>query len=301
MNRGPFEQHQCTMRIHHFLQIILLSAIWGGTFVLLRVATPAVGVWGVAGIRSVLALLMLGTRHRWPHRSDWLRLALVSLLTVVATFVLFPLASLTLPAGYSAVLNTTAPLFGMLAASAMGEERLTARRLLGCVVGLAGVVLLVGLGPVEVTFNVVLAALACTAAAASYGIGATLMKRAATRHDPLPVAAAVHVAASLMLLVPLAATAPRMHFTLSSALALLVLGTFTSGFMYWISLRLMREISATAAMSSAFMIPLFGVTWGYVFLGEPVTTTMIPGVLLVLVATLMVTGFNPFRGVPAEP
>ena len=90
-------------------------------------------------------------------------------------------------------------------------------------------------------------------------------------------------------------SAARMHFTLSAALALLVLGTFTSGFMYWISLRLMREISATAAMSSAFMIPLFGVTWGYVFLGEPVTATMIPGVLLVLVATLMVTGFNPFR------
>ena len=75
-----------------------------------------------------------------------------------------------------------------------------------------------------------------------------------------------------------------------------VLGTITSGFMYWISMRLMREISATAATSSAFMIPLFGVTWGALFLGEPVTAGMLPGCLLVLAATALVTGFNPFRG-----
>jgi drug/metabolite transporter (DMT)-like permease len=74
-----------------------------------------------------------------------------------------------------------------------------------------------------------------------------------------------------------------------------VLGAFTSGFMYLISMRLMREISATAATSSAFMIPMFGVTWGAWFLGEPFTAGMLPGVGLVLVACALVTGFNPLR------
>jgi drug/metabolite transporter (DMT)-like permease len=80
-----------------------------------------------------------------------------------------------------------------------------------------------------------------------------------------------------------------------------VLGTITSGFMYWVSMRLMREIPASAATSSAFMIPLFGVTWGALFLGETVTLAMLPGCLLVLAATALITGFNPFKGAPPEP
>ena len=73
-----------------------------------------------------------------------------------------------------------------------------------------------------------------------------------------------------------------------------VLGLFTSGLMYWISMRLMREIPASAATSAAFMIPLFGVAWGGMFLGEPVTWGMAPGCVLVLTATALITGFNPF-------
>lgn len=82
--------------------------------------------------------------------------------------------------------------------------------------------------------------------------------------------------------------------------AVLVLGCITSGLMYWVSMRLMREITATASTSAAFMIPLFGVTWGALFLGEPVTPGMVPGCLLILAASAMITGFNPFRSSPPE-
>jgi drug/metabolite transporter (DMT)-like permease len=92
-----------------------------------------------------------------------------------------------------------------------------------------------------------------------------------------------------------------MQPTTGAFLAVAVLGMVTSGFMYWVSMRLMREIPASAATSSAFMIPLFGVTWGGLFLDEPVTAGMLPGCLLVLGATALVTGFNPFNGAPPEP
>ena len=280
--------------------------MWGASFPLIRIASPAFGPLGLAGIRCVLAamvlaLLMRVLRQRWPAALEWWRLTVLSLLTVVVPFVLFNWAGLVLPAGYSAVLNATAPLFGILAAAVIGEERLTARRLLGCALGFAGVALLVRLGPVAADTTVVLAALACTAAAASYGFGAILMKRATLAHHPLPASAAVHVAAALVLSLPLAATAPQMQPSTGALIAVAVLGTITSGFMYWISMRLMREISASAATSSAFMIPLFGVTWGGLFLGEPVTAGMLPGCLLVLTATALVTGFNPFKGAPPEP
>lgn len=294
------------MKTRHFAQLLALSALWGASFPLLRIASPALGPWVVAGARCMLAaivlgVLMFGLRERWPARETWPRLALVSLLTVVTPFVLFNWAALVIPSGYSAVLNATSPLFGVLAAAAVKEEKLTGMRLFGCLLGFAGVALLVQLGPVSVTPSVIMAALACVVAAASYGFGAILMKRATLTHEPLPASAAVHVAAALILLVPMSAAAPSANFTVPAMLAVLMIGTITSGFMYWMSMRLMREISASAATSAAFMIPLFGVTWGGIFLGEKVTLSMLPGCVLVLAATTLITGFNPFRGAPPEP
>lgn len=288
------------MHTRHFLQLIFLSALWGGSFPLLRIASPAFGPWLLAGVRCVLAalvltLLMRVLREHWPPRRAWRALGVLSLLTVVAPFVLFNWAALVIPSGYSAVLNATAPLFGVLGAAAAGEERLSSRRLLGCAAGFAGVALLVQLGPVAVTLQVVLAALACTAAAAAYGFGAILMKRATLAHGPLPASAVVHVAAACVLLLPSAASLPAARYTAAAWIAVAVLGLLTSGLMYWVSMRLMREIPASAATSAAFMIPLFGVTWGGLFLGEPVTWGMAPGCVLVLTATALITGFNPFR------
>jgi len=290
------------MQTRHFLQLIALSALWGGSFPLIRIASPALGPFGLAGIRcalaaAVLAVLMRVLRERWPPRAAWREFALLGLLTVVVPFVLYNVAGLVLPAGYSAVLNATAPLFGILGAAALREERLTARRLTGCALGFAGVALLVQLGPVAVNTQVVLAALACTMAAASYGVGAIFMKRATMKHHPLPASAAIILAAAVILVVPVGISVPSMKPTPGALIAVAVLGTVTSGFVYWISMRLMREIPASAATSSAFMIPLFGVTWGGLFLGEPVTAGMLPGCLLILAATALVTGFNPFRAV----
>lgn len=286
------------MHARHFLQLLLLSAVWGASFPLIRIAVPAFGPWAMACLRcalaaGVLALLMRAMRLRWPARGQWRFLAVLSTLTVVAPFVLFNWAGLVLPAGYSAVLNATAPLFGVVAGAAFGDERLTRPKLAGCAVGLGGVALLVQLGPVAVDLRVVLAVLACVAASASYGFGAILMKRATLTHQPLTASAAVHVAGALILLLPAGLAAPAVEATPGAIAALAVLGTFTSGFMYWISMRLVREIPASAATSSAFMIPMFGVTWGALFLGEPVTAGMAPGVLMVLAACALVTGFNP--------
>ena len=294
------------MQTRHFVQLIAMSALWGASFPLLRIASPALGPWVVAAGRCVLAAIVLSVlmkvlNERWPVRAAWPRLAWLSTLTVVIPFVLYNWAALAIPSGYSAVLNATAPLFGVMGAALAGEEKLTGRRLLGCAVGFSGVALLVQLGPVAVTGQVVLAALACVAAAASYGFGTILMKRATLAFAPLPASAAVHIAAALIVVVPAGIDAPSTHPTTGALVAVAVLGIVTSGFMYWLSMRLMREIPASAATSAAFMIPLFGVSWGGLFLGEPVTASMIPGCLLVLAATALITGFNPFRGSPPEP
>lgn len=288
------------MQGRHFVQIVGLSAIWGASFPLLRVAVPAFGPVALAAMRCalaalVLALLMRVLREHWPPRRAWPSLALLGAVTLISPFVLFNFAALTLPAGYSAVFNATAPLFGVLAGALLKEEQLTAGKLLGCVLGFAGVALLVQLGPVSVTPAVLLAALACAGAAASYGIGSIFMRRAALAWHPLPASAMVHIGATGLLALPASAQLGHVEPSLPAVAALLVLGLFTSGLMYWISMRLMREISASASTAAAFLIPLFGVTWGALFLGEPVTLGMLPGVVLILAATSLNTGFRPWR------
>lgn len=288
------------MHVRHFLQLVFLSAVWGASFPLIRIAVPAFGPLPLACLRCVLAAVVLAvlmrvTRQLWPARAQWKGLTILSLLTVVAPFVLFNWAGLVLPAGYSAVLNATAPLFGVIGGALFERELLTGRKLLGCAAGIAGVALLVRLGPVAVDARVVLAVLACVVASASYGFGAILMKRATMAHGPLPASAGVHAAGAAVLLLPAAALAPAIQLRPEALAALAVLGAVTSGFMYWLSMRLMREIPASAATSSAFLIPMFGVSWGRLFLGEPFTAGMLPGIALVLLACAFVTGFNPLR------
>ena len=166
------------MRARHFAQLVFLSAGGGASFPLIRISAPAVGPLPMACLRCalagvVLAVLMRLTRQQWPARAHGRAIALLALLTVALPFVLFNGAGLVLPAGYSAVLNATAPLFGVLAGALFGEERLTGRKLAGCAVGLGGVALLVRLGPVAVEWPVVLGVLACVVASASYGFGAS--------------------------------------------------------------------------------------------------------------------------------
>ena len=288
------------MNGRQFTQLVLLSAVWGGSFPLIRVAAPAFGPVAMACLRCALAALVLSaimrwTRQAWPARQHWRSLTGLGILTLVVPFVLYNWAGLVLPAGYSAVLNATAPMFGVLAGVILAQERFTPSKGVGCVVGLLGVTLLLGLGPVNPDWDVVLAALACVVAAACYGFGAIFMKRATLAHHALPASAVVHLTSALVLLPAAAATAPSQPVGLPAVLALLVLGAVTSGFTYWISMRLMRDIPASAATSSAFLIPLFGVTWGALFLGEPLTVGLLPGVVLILFASALLTGFNPFR------
>lgn len=287
------------MQTRHFAQLLCLSAVWGASFPLIRVAAPEFGAVPMACLRCALAAVVLTalmrvTRQDWPAREHWRTLAAVSALTVVMPFVLFNAAGMVLPSGYSAVLNATAPMFGVLAGWQMAGERLTWRKVIGCVCGLLGVSLLVGLGPVPLDWRTFWAVVACVVASAAYGVGAVLMKRAATRHAPLPASSAVHVVGAAGLLLPaLAIGLPDAQVPVSAMLALLLLGGFTSGLMYWISMRLLTEIPASAATSPAFMIPMFGIAWGAMFLDEPLTLSLVPGVALVLAAAAMVTGFRP--------
>lgn len=286
------------MNVGILLQLISLSALWGASFLFIRIASPLLGPPVLAGLRIglatiTLAIIMRALRQRWPW-AHWRELLLIGVLSVAMPFMLYAWAALYIPAGYSALLNTTAVAFGSIAGAWMKVDMLTPRKLLGCLLGFIGVALVVRLGPVTLSPQVQWAALACTGAAACYGISTPLMKRAVTRIEPVAIAAGIHLWAAVLLAPAAAWSWPQARFTPTAVAAVAVMGIITSALAYWMHLRIMRHISATASMTPAFMIPLFGVAWGHLFLNEPVSSGMLLGAALVLVATALVSGFNPF-------
>ena len=285
------------MKTRHFLQLVGLSALWGASFLFIRMASPLLGPWVLAGLRIVLAgltlgLLMQALNQPWPW-GRWRELLRLGVLAVAVPFLLYAWAALRLPAGYMALLNTTAVLFSTMASAWLGDDRLTRTKLLGCAVGFVGVALIVGLGPIEPTPPRIWAALACLLAAACYGTATPFMKRATQRMEPLAIALGMNVGAGVLLLPGAALNWPQAQFTPTMVAAVLVLGVASSGLASWVHLRIMRHVSPVAAISPAFLIPLFGVTWGHLVLDEAVGTGLLAGGLLVLVATALVTGFNP--------
>lgn len=291
------------MKAHHFGQLLALSALWGASFLFIRIAAPVLGPWVMAALRVALATLALGLfmrvlRHEWPWQ-HWRALLVIGLLSVAVPFMLYAWAALRLPAGYSALLNTTAVLFGALASSWFKEDTLNARKLLGCLLGFVGVALIVRLGPVPLDAATLSAALACVAAAACYGFSTPLMKRATTQMQPLVIAAGIHLPALLLVLPGALWTAPQARFEQGALAAVAVLGIVTSGLAYWAHLRIIRHVGPMAAMSPSFLIPVFGVTWGHLFLGETLSHGIFAGGALVLLATALVTGFNPLQRAPA--
>ena len=291
--------NRSTLKSHHYLQLTALSALWGASFLFIRIASPVLGPNVLAFLRIGLATVTLGLllrvlRQRLPLE-HWRELGVLGLLSVAMPFLLFAWAGLHLPSGYSALLNSTAVIFGLFSSAWLGEDRLTVRKVLGCVCGFAGVGFIVGLGPVQLNTEVLLATGACVLASACYGLSTPLMKRAITRMEPIQIAAGLHALALLALTPGAAWTWQRAAFTPQALLAVAIMGIITSGLAYWLHLRIMVHVTPVAAMSPIFMIPVFGVLWGHLFLGESLGAGLFVGALMVLVASALITGFNPWQ------
>ena len=287
------------MNRKYFVQLIALSALWGASFPMLRIASPLLGPGMLACLRIgigtiTLALIMRWAGQRWPW-SHWRELLLLGLLAVAGPFLLFSWAATKLPSGYVALLNTTAVVFGTLSSAWMKEDTLTLRKLFGGMVGLCGVGLVVRLGPVAPTTDVLLGTGAAILASFCFGLSTPLMKRATRHMEPLAIAGPVHACAFVFLLPAGIVYWPQAQFTPLAMAIVLVLGVVTSGLAFWAHLRIMRHMTPVAAMSPMFFIPIFGVAWGHLILGEALGSGIYLGGALVLLGAALVTGFNPLR------
>ena len=279
------------------VRLIALSAIWGASFLFMRIGAPVLGpVWlaelrvGLAAVFLLVVGVVLGKRLQLrEHARHYL---VLGGLNSALPFVLFGAAAQTLPASLLSILNATAPIWAAVVGAAWTGTPLSRRALFGLALGLAGVALLVGIDAAMLRGGTFAAIAMALGASLSYGV-ATNYARAAKKIEPFANAHGSMWAATLMLLpaVPFAPV-PAMPGT-SVALAVLALGIVCSGVAYLLYFRLIEDIGAAQALTVTFLVPVFGVIWGHVVLAEPIEWHMLAGACVVIVGTALLTGFSP--------
>ncbi len=294
------------MKPSHVVQLLVLAALWGASFLFIRVGVAQFGVAPLMALRvsigAAVLLVMLALRGT-PRasfatmRARALPLLVVGILNSAAPFCLFAYAELTLSAGLTSVLNATTPLFGALVAFVWLKDRLTPLRTLGMLVGFGGVVSLVwgqmaaphgALAPSAAA--TALAALAATGAALLYGIAANYTKRYLTGIDSLTIATGAMVGGSIVLIPFAIATWPTTAVSLDAWGSVLSLGVGCTGIAYLIFFHLINVAGPARAITVTFVIPVFGILWGALFLDEQISAGMLEGCAIVLVGTALATG-----------
>ena len=282
------------MRAGDYLRLVSLAAIWGGSFIFMRVLAPVLGPIVTADARiliagSVLSIWFAVTGVALNWRREWKQYLVIGTISSALPFIFFAYAAAHIPAGFSAIYNSTAPLFGAVCGAIWLGERFTLNRGLGLLAGLAGVALVSRASNSATDAQFVPATIACLAAAACYALGGVYLKRRASHLKPGMVAAGSQLAGGLLLL-PLTPLVPPTGeisgVILANGLALALL---CSGVAYLIYYRLIADIGPTRALSVTFLIPVFGLLWAMLFLGEQLTGGMLAGCGLVLVGTYLVT------------
>lgn len=280
------------------LELIVLGAIWGGSFLFMRVSASDFGPLPLVEVRLALGGLVLAP-FLWRARAQftvrlWLIIFGIAAINSVTPFALFAWGAERAPAGIGAITNAMTVMFTVLVAFIFFGERISARRITGLTAGFIGVAVLAS-GKTGGA-SVWPAALAGTAASVCYGFGINLVRRHLTAYPPAAVAGANLLAGSV-LLAPLALYSwPARTIPAGSWVSAALLGVLCTGVAFVLYYRLIARIGAARASTVTYLIPLFGVVWAWLLLGEPLTPTMAAAGALILSGVALSQQRAPRRG-----
>ncbi len=276
------------------LLLLVLSAIWGSSFIFIRYLAPIIGPVATADARmlfagAALVLFFLFTRFKPEWRRNAKHFLIIGLLNSAIPFVLYSVAALVLPAAMEAIFNSLSPMFGAIFAALWMNEKLTPRKIAGLLLGIGGVVIMSSLGGLSLDLRTVLAVTACVLAPMCYGLAGVYIRTRASGVRPMAVAGGSQLLGGLALL-PFAALFPPAASAIDTHVALIVV-TFAllcSAVAYIIYYKLIADIGPTKALTVTFLIPVFAMVWGLIFLGETINGSMILGAAIILAGTFLV-------------
>lgn len=289
------------MRTSDYVRLLVLAAIWGASFLFMRIAAPAFGSVNTTFLRVFFALvglaaMLLLLRTPMQFQGKLKSIMVLGIINSGVPFLMYAVAALWLPAGYSAILNATTPLMGALIGFSFFSETLTLRKWAGVMLGLVGIGLITTTGEVDLSGQLAIGVLACLIATACYGCAGFLTRRWVTERggqDAKLVAFGSQIGAVLFLL-------PFFGYTLATGPAVdwaqpwvwasvLAVGFLCTAFAYLLYFRLIADIGPLRSLTVTFLIPPFGILWGYLVLGETLTGGFVFGGAVVCLAVWLVT------------
>lgn len=281
------------MKTKELAALFALGAVWGASYLFIRVAVPALGPFPLAAGRVALAglVLWLGIRaagQRPAIRENARKLLILGGLNAAIPFSLIAAAELHVTASLAAMLTATAPMWSAVFSAVWLGEPIGTRRGGGLLLGVAGVAVLVGWSPIEMTTTVALSILAVLVATCSYVLATVYAKRNLAGVPAQTLALGQQLGAAVLLAVPAAVRVPHAHPTTTALLALAALAVICTAVAYLLFFRLVASIGPTKLSTVTYLIPVFGTAWGALFLGEPVTRGMIAGLALILASVVLV-------------
>nr|WP_178112125.1 MULTISPECIES: DMT family transporter [Pseudomonas] len=282
------------------LYLLVLAAIWGASFLFMRIIAPEIGTLptaffrvsiAAAGLLVILALL----RVRWDFQGKFKTVLLLGVINSGIPATMYSVAAQVLPAGYSAIFNATTPLMGVLIGGLFFHERLTPSKIAGVCLGLFGVGILTRAGPVAFDLELLMGALACLLATTCYGFAGFLARRWLDQQGGLDsrLSALGSMLGATLFLLPWFGWNAISHPPASWGgwnvwLSLLGLGLLCTAFAYILYFRLLTSIGPVKSMTVTFMIPPFGVLWGALLLDEPLSMAHLYGGMLIAGALWLV-------------
>ncbi|WP_379130214.1 DMT family transporter [Paenibacillus sp. sgz500958] len=273
--------------------LLLLALIWGASFLFMRIASPVFGPVFTTELRVSLAaaalLLYAFLRGIKPQiLRHWKAFLILGALNAALPFTLICMAELHLNASLAAILNATTPMFTALAAWGIGQGKPGLVKSAGLITGLAGVAVLVGFSPVPLEGAILYSVIFSLGAALSYGFGGLYASHAGKGVEPLTLAIGQQLGASIVLL-PLAVIfAPHELPSAPAVYSVAGLSLLCTSVAYLIYFRLIRNVGAVKTVTVTFLVPIFGILWGVLFLKESLYVNTVIGLAIILLSVTLV-------------
>lgn len=289
-------------RPQDLIALLALAVLGGASFLFIRVAAPELGPFLLMDLRVLIAGVVLlaaarSTGQVVDFRTHWRRYLIVGALYGAIPYALIAVASLRIPASMAAVLNATTPLFTAVVSLFWLGEGLSARKVGGLLLGLLGVALAVGWRPGSVDGSLLPWSLCMLLSSLFYALGSIYAKRAFQGVPPIAVAIGQQFGAGVILL-PAALLSwpsawPSAWPSGRAVAALLLLALLATAFTSYLFFGLVARIGPTRTLSILFFVPLFGILFAHLFLGEPISFSILAGLAVILVGVSFVIEVRP--------
>ncbi|WP_375738902.1 DMT family transporter [Pseudomonas boanensis] len=300
------------MKPADLIRLLSLAAIWGASFLFIRLLVPDIGALPTAFLRVLLSgigllVILAVLRSQWDFRGKLGKTLVIGIVSSGVPAAMYALAAQVLPAGYSAILNATTPLMGVLIGALFFSEKLTGAKAGGVLMGLAGVAVLTRTGPVAFDQDLLWGAAACLLATTCYGFAGFMTKRWITEAGGMDsglVALGCQIGATLCLVPAFIWSAPGMPLAplldMKVWLSLAALGFVCTSFAYILYFRLIANVGPVKTMTVTFLIPPFGVFWGVLLLDESLSMAHLQGGVLIALALWLVLKPAPVAAATAR-